>query len=81
MTTRAFRVLVVEDFTAFRQFISSILARRRNLQIVGEASDGLEAVQKAVVLKPDLITMDISLPTLRMIPCALFFGSQKEGSS
>lgn len=82
MTTHVFRVLIVEDFAAFWQFISSIFARRRDVQIVGEASDELEAVQTAVVLKPDLITVDISLPTLRMrIPRALFFGSQKEGSS
>jgi DNA-binding NarL/FixJ family response regulator len=70
MTTQAFRVLVVEDFAAFRQFISSILAKRRDLQIVSEASDGLEAVQKAVALKPDLITMDIGLPTLNGLDAA-----------
>jgi chemotaxis response regulator CheB len=54
------RVLVVEDFAPFRLFISSTLAKRQGLQIVGEASDGLEAVQKAVELNPDLILMDSS---------------------
>lgn len=54
MTTQTFRVLVVEDFAGFRQFISSIFAERRDLQVVGEASDGLEAVQKAGELEPDL---------------------------
>jgi len=43
---------------------------RPGLQIVGEASDGLEAVQKAVELKPDLILMDIGLPSLNGIEAA-----------
>src|SRR6266576_412488 len=49
------RVLVVEDFAPFRQFILSTLASRRDLQVIGEVSDGLEAVQKAVELQPDLV--------------------------
>jgi DNA-binding NarL/FixJ family response regulator len=40
------------------------------LEIVGEASDGLEAIQKAVDLKPDLITMDIGMPLLNGIEAA-----------
>ena len=39
------RVLVVEDFVAFRRVISSILGKRRDLQIIGEVSDGFEAVR------------------------------------
>jgi CheY-like chemotaxis protein len=42
------RVLVVEDFVPFRQFILSTLASMRDLQVVGEVSDGLEALQKVV---------------------------------
>jgi DNA-binding NarL/FixJ family response regulator len=58
------RVLVVEDFTPFRQFILSTLAKMRGVEVVAEVSDGLEAVQKAVELQPDLILLDIGLPTL-----------------
>ena len=58
------RVLVVEDHIPFRRFISSTLKKKRNLQIIGEVSDGLEAVQKVEQLKPDLILLDIGLPTL-----------------
>jgi DNA-binding NarL/FixJ family response regulator len=58
------RVLVVDDFEPFRQFVCAALGKRPDLQVVGEASDGLEAVQKAVELKPDLILLDIGLPTL-----------------
>jgi DNA-binding NarL/FixJ family response regulator len=64
------RVLVVEDFPPFRRFICSTLGKRANLQIIGEVSDGLEAVQKAEELKPDLILLDIGLPTLNGIEAA-----------
>jgi DNA-binding NarL/FixJ family response regulator len=64
------RILVVEDFAPFRQFIHSTLAERPDLQVVCEVADGLEAVQKADVLKPDLILLDIGLPTLNGIEVA-----------
>jgi chemotaxis response regulator CheB len=55
------RVLVVEDYERFRQFICSTLRKRPALQVVGEISDGLEAVHKAEELQPDLIVLDIGL--------------------
>jgi len=58
------RVLVVDDYEPFRRFVCSTLQKRPELQVIGEASDGLEAVQKAEELKPDLILLDIGLPTL-----------------
>ena len=64
------RVLVVDDFDPFRRFICSTLAKRPELQIVGEVSDGLEAVHKAEELQPDLIVLDIGLPTLNGIEAA-----------
>jgi DNA-binding NarL/FixJ family response regulator len=64
------RVLVVEDFEPFRRFIISTLKTRPELQLIGEASDGLEAVQKAHDLRPDLIVLDIGLPTLNGIEAA-----------
>jgi DNA-binding NarL/FixJ family response regulator len=66
----AVRVLVVEDFEPFLQFISLTLGQRRDLQVIGEVSDGLKAVQEAVELKPDLIIMDIGLPSLNGIEAA-----------
>jgi chemotaxis response regulator CheB len=51
------RVLVVEDFLPFRQFICSTLASLDGLQVIGDVSDGLEAVQKAQELQPDLILL------------------------
>jgi DNA-binding NarL/FixJ family response regulator len=60
----AVRVLVAEDFEPFREFVTATLAGVRDLQVIGEASDGLAAVQKAVELLPDLILLDIGLPIL-----------------
>jgi DNA-binding NarL/FixJ family response regulator len=64
------RVLVVDDYDPFRRFVCSTLEKRRGLQIIGEASDGLEAVHKAEVLQPDLIVLDLGLPTLNGIEAA-----------
>ena len=64
------RVLVVEDFAPFWQFIRSTLAKRPELQVVGEVTDGLEAVRQAQALEPDLVLLDIGLPTLNGIEAA-----------
>ena len=61
---------MVEDSEPFRKIICSALGKRPELQIVGEVSDGLEAVQKAEDLQPDLILLDIGLPTLGGIEVA-----------
>lgn len=64
------RVLVVEDFDKFRRLLCSLLQDRTDCRIVGEASDGLEAIQKVEELRPDLILLDIGLPTLNGIKVA-----------
>jgi DNA-binding NarL/FixJ family response regulator len=66
----AMRVLVVEDFEPFRQFIRSKLSEKPELQVIGEVSDGGEAVLKAEELQPDLILLDVGLPTLDGIEVA-----------
>jgi PleD family two-component response regulator len=48
-------VLIAKDYEPFRQYVCSTLRKRTDLQIVGEVSDGLEAVQKAEELLPDVI--------------------------
>lgn len=58
------RVLVVDDFAGFRDAICSMLRNRPDMLVVGEASDGLEAVRKAEDLQPDLIVLDLSMPKL-----------------
>jgi DNA-binding NarL/FixJ family response regulator len=66
----AVRTLVVEDFQPYRSFVTSLLQRKSELQVVSVASDGLEAVQKTKELKPDLILLDIGLPKLNGIEAA-----------
>ena len=67
MPARSIRVLVVDDFEAFRRFVAKVLQRQPELQIICEASDGLEAVQKAEEMQPDLVLLDIGLPNLNGI--------------
>ena len=66
----AIRILVVDDHSLFRQFVVELLGKKPELQIVGEASDGLEALQRAVELRPDLILLDIGLPRLNGLKVA-----------
>jgi len=70
MCPSTIRVLVVDDYEPFRKFVIETLKQRPALQIVGQAFDGQEAVQKAEELKPDLILLDIGLPTLNGIAAA-----------
>jgi DNA-binding NarL/FixJ family response regulator len=63
------RILVVEDYEPLRRLVCSLL-QLNHLQVVGEASDGLEAVQNADLLQPDLIILDLSLPKLNGLEAA-----------
>jgi DNA-binding NarL/FixJ family response regulator len=64
------RILVVEDFAPFRSLVKSSLAQYQEFQIIGELSDGLEAVRQAAELQPDLVLLDIGLPSLNGIAAA-----------
>lgn len=66
----ALRILAVDDFEPWRCFVSSALHQQLDLQAFLEVSDGLEAVHKAENLRPDLILLDIGLPTLNGIEAA-----------
>ena len=59
-----FKILVVDDFERFRQIICLTLQQRDEFQIIGQASNGLEAVRLAEALQPDLVLLDIGLPLL-----------------
>jgi DNA-binding NarL/FixJ family response regulator len=64
------RILVVDDFADWRHCILEKLRENRNFQVIGVASDGLEAVLKAEELQPDLILLDIGLPEQNGIEAA-----------
>jgi len=58
------RVLIVDDHTLFRESLRSLLKAAGGIEIVGEAENGIEAVRKAVQLRPDVVLMDIAMPNL-----------------
>jgi len=64
------RVLVVDDYEPWRSHVRSVLQATNEWHIVGEAADGPEAIQKAAEFKPDLILLDVGLPTLSGIKVA-----------
>jgi two-component system response regulator NreC len=58
------RILICDDHTLFREGIRAILGTQPHLEIVGQASNGREAVEHAARLEPDVVLMDISMPDL-----------------
>lgn len=58
------RTLIVEDYPLLRNMLRQSLAEDPVVELVGEAQDGQEAVEKAHALKPDLVLIDVSLPGL-----------------
>lgn len=58
------RILIVDDSSFMRMAIRSVLSKDPSIDIVGTAADGMEGVEKAIALKPDLITMDVEMPRM-----------------
>ncbi len=56
------RVLIADDSTLFREGLASLLNRRDGIEVTGLAKDAVEAVRKAVVLRPDVVLMDLAMP-------------------
>jgi DNA-binding NarL/FixJ family response regulator len=68
--TMSFRILVIEDYEPFRQLVCRELRQRPEFQVIGQASDGLQAVEQAESLQPDLILLDLGLPKLNGLEAA-----------
>ncbi len=64
------RILIVDDFEPWRRSLCSVLRQNPAWQIIYEASDGLEAIEKSRELQPDLILLDVGLPKLNGIEAA-----------
>jgi two-component system nitrate/nitrite response regulator NarL len=61
-TKQKIRILIADDHPVVRKGLQSCLARQDTLKVVGEASDGEEALAKALELAPDVVLLDISMP-------------------
>jgi DNA-binding NarL/FixJ family response regulator len=66
---RSFKILIVDDFEPFHEFIGQMLGERKDL-CVSHASDGVQAVRQTRALRPDLVLLDIGLPKLNGIRVA-----------
>lgn len=60
----AFKVLIVDDSSFFRRRVTDILNQDKDLEVIGTAVNGKEAVDKAIELRPDVITMDVEMPIM-----------------
>ena len=67
---RSTRILIADDYEGWRRQVRLLFQERPQWQVIAEAADGPEAIQKAEELKPDLIVLDIGLPELNGIEAA-----------
>lgn len=67
---RPLRILIADDFELFRRAIRSIISSHTGWTVCGEAVTGIEAVEKAALLRPNVILMDISMPQMNGIEAA-----------
>ena len=66
----AIQILIVDDFEHWRNSVRSILKGNPWFRVVGEAGDGIEAIAKAAILRPDLVLLDIGMPRMNGIEAA-----------
>jgi two-component system NarL family response regulator len=64
------RVLVVDDHALFRHGLVSVLQTAADVEVVGEARDGMEAIEQAAALEPDVVLMDVRMPSVNGIEAA-----------
>ncbi len=74
--TTPIRVLLCDDHTILREGLASLLATAPDIQVVGQAADGIEAIELALKLRPQVVVTDISMPKLNGIEVVRRLGQQ-----
>ncbi len=64
LNSSVIKLLIVDDHVLIREGIRSLLENQPDIEIIGEATDGKEAIQKTISLKPDIVLMDITMPVM-----------------
>ena len=65
MIVNPYRIILADDHTMFRQGIKNVLEGAEDLEVIGEASDGLKLLELLKKVNPDMVILDISMPNLR----------------
>jgi len=79
VTPMAVRVLLVDDHPVVRQGLRTLLESRSELEVVGEASDGIEAVEKVMSLQPDVVVLDVTMPRMNGIEACRIIQQKSPG--
>jgi two-component system nitrate/nitrite response regulator NarL len=80
MCAAKIRILLVDDHLIVREGIRACISDRPNIIVVGEAADGIEAIQKTCALKPDVVLMDINMPRMGGLEAAKRLKSECPGT-
>ncbi len=72
----ALRILLVDDHQIFREALRSLLERTPNLEVVGEAGDGLSALKLAEEMSPDIVCLDVGMPGVNGVETARMFSQR-----
>jgi len=67
---RVFRIVVADDYAEWRVRVRSMLQAQPEWEVIGEACDGVEVVQRAMELRPDIVLLDIGMPIMNGIEAA-----------
>lgn len=78
-STESIRILLVDDTALFRTAIAELIDGQDGLTVVGEAENGLEAVEKARALKPDVVVMDVEMPVMNGVEATRLIREQMPG--